>query len=151
MGTHSRRISAQMVHRRLAAIRLFARRPYKGAILTGRHHANRLAWANNHRGWGRQPCRQVLFTEESKFNLSFADGNKRIYRRRGKRFAQCCVLEYNRWGGGGIMVWAGVSADHDANAFCARSSKCSGIPVYHLAAAGGSFHGSTWFAAVSAR
>ena len=53
----------------------------------------------------------MRFTDESKFNLSFADGNKRIYRRRGERFAQCCVLEHNRWGGGGIMVWAGISAD----------------------------------------
>ena len=44
------------------------------------------------------------FTDESKFNLSFAEGLKRIYRRRGKRFAQCCILEHNQWGVGGIMV-----------------------------------------------
>ena len=54
----------------------------------------------------------MLFTDEIKFNLSFAEGNKRIYRRRGERFAKCCVLEHNQWGGGGIMVWAGISTDH---------------------------------------
>ena len=112
VGTHNRRISAQTFRRRQAAIRLFARRPYKVALLTRRRRANWLAWANNHRGLGRQQWRQVLFTDESKFNLSFADGNKRIYQHRGERFAQCCVLEHNRWGGGGIMVWAGVSADY---------------------------------------
>ena len=85
---------------------MFARRPYKGPILTRHHCRNRLAWANNHVGW-----REVLFTDDSKFNLSFADCNKRIYRRRVERFVQCCVLEHNRWGGGGIMVWAGISAD----------------------------------------
>lgn len=111
VGTHNRRISPQTVRRRLAANDMFARRPYKGPVLTGRHRRNRLAWANNHVGWTRQHWREVLFTDESKFNLSFADGNKRIYRRRGERFAQCCVLEHNRWGGGGIMVWAGISAD----------------------------------------
>ena len=104
VGTHNRRISAQTVRRRQAAIRLFARRPYKGALLTRRRRANGLAWANNHRGLGRQQWRQVLFTDESKFNLSFVDGNKRIYQRRGERCTQCCVLEHNRWGGGGIMV-----------------------------------------------
>ena len=67
---------------------------------------------------GKQSCwldqaavAEVLFTDESKFNLSFADGNKQIYRHRGERFAHCCALEHNRWGGGGIMVSAGISAD----------------------------------------
>ena len=106
-------IIPQAVRRRLAATRMFARRPYQGQILTRRHRQNRLAWANNHRGWGRQQWRQVFFTDESKFNLSFADGNKRVYRRGGDRFAQCYVLEHNRWGGGGIMVWAGISADQN--------------------------------------
>ena len=96
---------------------MFARRPYKGPILTGRHRRNRLVWANNHVGWTRQ---QALFTGESKFNMSFADGNKRIYRRRGERFAQCCVLEPNRWVGGGIMVWAGISADQKTALHVAR-------------------------------
>ena len=113
VGTHNRRISPQTVRRRLAATRMFARRPYKGPILTRRHRQNRLAWANNHRGWGRQQWRQVFFTDESKFNLSFADGNTRVFRRGGERFAQCCVLEHNRWGGGGIMVWAGISTDQN--------------------------------------
>ena len=111
MGTHNRRISAKTVRRRLATNQMFARRPYKGPILTGRHRRNRLAWANNHVGWSGQQWREVLFTDESKFNLSFSDGNTRTYRRRGERFAQRCVLEHNRWGGGGIMVWAGISAD----------------------------------------
>ena len=111
VGTHNRLVSAKTVRWQLATNQMFARRPYKGHILTGRHRCNRLAWANNQVGWTRQQWRKVLFTDEIKFNLSFGDGNKRIYRRRGKRFAQCCVLEHNRWGGGGIKVWAGISAD----------------------------------------
>ena len=56
-------------------------------------------------------ARGAFYRDESKFNLLFADGNKRIYMRRGERFALYCVLEHNRLGGGGIMVWAGISAD----------------------------------------
>ena len=37
VGTHNCRISPQTIRRRLAATRMFARRPYKGPILTRRH------------------------------------------------------------------------------------------------------------------
>ena len=43
IGTHNRRISPQTVRCRLDVTRMFARRPYKGPILTRRHHQNRLA------------------------------------------------------------------------------------------------------------
>ena len=39
----------------------------------------------------------------------FSDGWVLVYRRRNKRFAECCVLERNRFGGGGyVMVWAAI-------------------------------------------
>ena len=61
VGNHNRRISAKTVRRRLATNQMFARKPYKGPIPTGRHRRNRLAWANNHVGWTRQQWREVLF------------------------------------------------------------------------------------------
>jgi hypothetical protein len=33
----------------------------------------------------------------------------RIYRRRRERFADGCVKETDRFGGGGVMVWGGIS------------------------------------------
>ena len=78
VGTHNCRISAQTIRRRLDATRHFAKRPYKEAILIGRY---RLAWVNNHREWGQATLAAGLLTDESKFNMSLADGNKRIYRR----------------------------------------------------------------------
>ena len=32
-----------------------------------------------------------------------------MFRRTGERYADCCVVEVNRFGGGGLMVWAGIS------------------------------------------
>jgi hypothetical protein len=49
-----------------------------------------------------------LFSDESKFNLKFSDGRVRIYRRRRERFADGCVKETDRFGGGGVMVWGGI-------------------------------------------
>ena len=35
----------------------------------------------------------------------------RVYRRRGKRYADCCVVERQRLGGGSVMVWGGIMAN----------------------------------------
>ncbi len=112
IGRHNRAISGKTVRRRLKEVGLKARRPYKGAILTARHRQERLQWARAHRRWIRRQWSTVLFSDESKFNVSNADGRKLVYRRRGERYADCCVLEHNGWGEGSVMVWAGISAEH---------------------------------------
>ena len=52
----------------------------------------------------------VLFSDESKLNLSFADGRQCVWRRRGKRFDDQCVTEFDRRGGGSVHVWGGITA-----------------------------------------
>ena len=111
VGNHNRHINEHTVRRRLHAYGVRSRRPYVGTILTHRHKQARLAWANANLRWTRQQWATLLFTDESKFNLSYADGRARVYRRPRERYAQCCVVEVNRFGGGGVMVWAGISRD----------------------------------------
>ena len=53
--------------------------------------------------------RRVLFTDESRFTLYCTDGRRRVYRRRVERFADACVVERNRFGGGSVMVWGGIA------------------------------------------
>lgn len=110
VGTHNRHISDRTVRRRLSDGGMKLRRPYVGPVLTRRHRRNCETWALNHRGWARQQWASVLFSDESKFNVSFADGRRRVYRRRGERYSQCCVLEADRWGGGNVTVWGGISS-----------------------------------------
>ena len=50
----------------------------------------------------------MIFSDESRFRVSHADGRVRVYRRRNERFAQCCVRERDRFGGGSVMVWGGI-------------------------------------------
>jgi hypothetical protein len=49
-----------------------------------------------------------LSSDESKFNLKFRDGRVRIYSRRREPFADGCVKETDRFGGGGAMIWGGI-------------------------------------------
>ena len=103
-------ISKQTVLRRLRQARqpIRPRRPYVGQVLTARHRAARLQWAQRHFRWGRQQWARVLFSDESKFNLSHYDSRIRVFRRRGGRFADNCLIERARFVGGSVMVWGGI-------------------------------------------
>ena len=98
-----RRISSRTVLRRLAAVGIRPRRPYRGPHLTQRQC---LEWAR----WIIQRWGRVLFTDESRFLLRRVDGRVRVFRRRGERFSENCVLRHDRYGGGSLMVWAGITA-----------------------------------------
>ena len=100
-------ISNQTVLRRLRQARqpIRPRRPYVGQVLTARHQAARLQWAQRHFRRGRQQWAWVLFSDESRFNLSHHDGRIRVFRRRGERFADNRLIERDRFGGGSVMVW----------------------------------------------
>ena len=88
---------------------LHARRPDVGCVLTQRHRQNRINWARVHTRWIRRRWNTVLFSDESRFSLQRGD-RVRVYRRRNERYADCCVLERDHFGGGGsVMVWAAIA------------------------------------------
>jgi len=103
------RISDQTVRNRLRQCGLRARRPLKGAILKRRHRIARLQWCRTRVTWNRLTWQNILFSDESRFCLKFSDGRARVYRRRGERFSDPCVQETDRFGGGSLMVWGGIS------------------------------------------
>ena len=53
-----------------------------------------------------------MFSDESRFLLYRAGGRRRVYRRDGERFRDNCVDEVDRFGAGGLMVWAGLAYGH---------------------------------------
>lgn len=79
------------------------------AILTQRHRMALLQWNRVRIRWNRQSWRQVLITDESKFNLKLSDGRARVYRRRNELFSDACVKKTYRVGGNEIMVWGGIT------------------------------------------
>ena len=102
---HCRRpIHARTVRRRIREVGLRCHRPKKGCILTNRHKAVRLNWAQAHLQWNRRQWGSVLFTDESKFNVQNCDGHTRVYRQRGQRFSENCVQKCNHGGGGSVHV-----------------------------------------------
>lgn len=85
------------------------RRPHKAARLTRQHKLRKLQWARRHIRFTRRQWGSVLFTDECRIQLSSAHRRKRVWRRRNERFADACVMEYDRWGGGSVHFWGGIS------------------------------------------
>lgn len=105
------RVSTQTVRNRLHEDGLNARRPATGPILTVDHRRARLEFAQEHVTWQLRHWRPVLFTDESRYHVSTCDRRVRVWRRRGERYAECNIVPYDRFGGGSVMVWGGVSID----------------------------------------
>lgn len=106
------RVGRDTVRRRLRAAGVWCRRPAVRPELLPRHRQARLRWAQNHANWLRQQWSAILFSDESRFLLQRRnDGRMRIYRRRGERFANCCVRQAEQYGHGSVMMWGGITSD----------------------------------------
>ncbi|GFX60093.1 transposable element Tcb2 transposase [Trichonephila clavipes] len=104
-------VSTQNVRNRLHDVGLYARRPMVCARLTSRHHRDRRQWATEHVTWRRNEWSNVLFSNESRFSVH--SDNRRIFirRDRGSRNNPAFVRESVRFGGGGMLVYGGISID----------------------------------------
>ena len=98
------RVTADTIRNRLRTAGLRARRPYFGPIHTRVHRQQRPLWARRHVRFTQRQWNTMVFSDKSRFTLSFADGRIRAWRRRGERHAHCCVREVDRFGGGSLMV-----------------------------------------------
>nr|KAG5693248.1 hypothetical protein BaRGS_000830 [Batillaria attramentaria] len=83
-------------------------RPARGPVLTVRHRQARLQWAQGHLNWNNVRWQNVLFSDECRFCIDHADGRVRVWRRRGDRYADKCVVENNAWGGPSLMLWGAI-------------------------------------------
>ena len=101
-------VSDQTIRYRFHARNLRARRPVVRQSLTRQHRIAQRQWALVHYRWTRAEWRMVMLSDESRYNLDHHDGRIRVWRSLGERYAPHCVALHDRWGGGSVMVWAGV-------------------------------------------
>ncbi|GFV34658.1 transposable element Tcb1 transposase [Trichonephila clavipes] len=103
-----RPISRFTVARRLHGGGLFARRPVRCVPLTPAHRRRRSLWCREHRNWRDNEWGRVLFTDESRFSLSSDSHRILIWRERGSRNHPTNIIERDRYGGRGDLVWGGI-------------------------------------------
>ena len=112
IGSHGRPISGQTVRRRLRQRGMRCCRPSVRPVLTARHRQQRLLWAQHRQNWTWRQWRNVIFSDESRFCVSHADGRIRTWRWTGERFSDQNVLEVDAWGGPSIMIWGAIGLRH---------------------------------------
>lgn len=100
--------SSRTARRIVFSAGLHSRRALIRIPLSPCHRRLRKQWANEHMHWPEDEWMNVLWTDESRFSLDFCDGRVRVRRLRGERFADCTIAQHDRFGGGSVMIWAGI-------------------------------------------
>ncbi|GFV21751.1 transposable element Tcb2 transposase [Trichonephila clavipes] len=103
-----RPISRFTVARRLHGCNLLARRSVRCVPLTPAHRRRRSLWCREHRNWRDNEWGRVLFTDESRFSLSSDSHRILIWRELGSRNHPSNIIERDRYGGRGVLVWGGI-------------------------------------------
>ncbi|GFU99197.1 transposable element Tcb2 transposase [Trichonephila clavipes] len=103
-----RPISRFTVARRLHGGGLLARRPVRCVPLMPAHRRRRSLWCREHRNWRDNEWGRVLFTDESRFSWSSDSYRILIWTERGSRNHPSNIIERDRYGGQGVLVWGGI-------------------------------------------
>ncbi|GFW83664.1 transposable element Tcb2 transposase [Trichonephila clavipes] len=103
-----RPISRFTVARRLHGGGLFARRPVRCVPLTPARRRRCSLWCREHRNWRDNEGGRVLFTDESRFSLSSDSHRILIGRERGSSNHPSNIIERDRYGGRGVLIWRGI-------------------------------------------
>lgn len=100
-------VSARTIRRRLQQSGMSARRPLLRLPLTGNHRRLRRQWCDERRTWTAE-WNDIVFTNESRFCLQHHDDRIRVWRHRGEKLLNCCVMHRHTGLAPGIMVWGGI-------------------------------------------
>ncbi|GFX78396.1 transposable element Tcb2 transposase [Trichonephila clavipes] len=113
-------VSTQTVQNWLHGVGLYARRPMVCVRLTSKHRRGRREWATEHVNWKRNEWSNVLFSDESRFSVHPDNRRIFIWRDRGSRNNPAFVHESVRFGGGGVLVYGGISIDGRTDLYIIR-------------------------------
>ncbi|GFX98326.1 transposable element Tcb1 transposase [Trichonephila clavipes] len=100
-------MSARTIRRRLQKSGLSARSPLLGLPLTQNHRLLRHQRCDERRTWAAE-WNEVVFINEPRICLQHHDGRIRVWRHRGERMLNSCVMHRHSGSAPGIMVWGGI-------------------------------------------
>ncbi len=75
--------SRTTTHRRMQDMGFRCRSPCVKPLLNNRQRQKRLAWAKDKKDWTAAEWSKVMFSDESKFCISFGNQGPRVWRKRG--------------------------------------------------------------------
>lgn len=98
-------ITGRAVRYRAVRAGLMSRRPAKKPLISKKNMNKRLKFAIDHVNWSVKKWNNILFSDESKFNIIGSDGMQTVRRPTGNRLDCRYCHKTVKHGGGNIMVW----------------------------------------------
>ncbi len=101
-------LKLESVHQESPRSDIFRKRDTK-PLLNQKHRQKHLTWAKEEKNWTVAQCSKVLFSDESKFCISFVNQGPRVWRKRGETQNPCCLKSSVKFPQS-VMVWAAVTS-----------------------------------------
>ncbi len=101
--------SRTTTHRRMQDMGFSCRIPCVKPLLNNRQRQKHLAWAKDKKDWTADEWSKVMFSDESKFCISFGNQGPRVWRKRGEAQNPCCLRSSVKFPQS-VMVWGAMSS-----------------------------------------
>ncbi len=119
--------SRTTTHRRMQDIGFSCRIPCVKPLLNNRQRQKRLVWAKDKKDWTAAEWSKVMFSEESKFCISFGNQGPRVWRKRGEAQNPRCLRSSVKFPQS-VMVWGAMSSAGVGPLFSEVQGQHSRIP-----------------------
>ncbi len=97
-------ISEHTTHRTLKQMGYSSRRPHRVLLLSAKNSKRRLQFTQDHQNWTIEDCKNIAWSDESRFLLRHSDGSVRIWCKAHEILDPSCLASMVQ-AGGGVMVW----------------------------------------------
>jgi transposase len=104
--SHNIQVNRKTVSRALKLCGYACRIKKKKPRLTDKHKKARLAFAKKYESWTSDDWKNVVWSDESKFNLLNSDGKQYHWTNRPEELNEDGITPTLKFGGGGVMVWS---------------------------------------------
>ncbi|GFV57974.1 transposable element Tcb2 transposase [Trichonephila clavipes] len=102
-------VSSRSIRRHLAEGHLGSRRPLRVLPLTPTHRHLYLEWCHTRGNWTAVELNQVIFSDESRFNLTIDDKRVRVWNPRRERLNPAFALHRYTAPTNDVMVWDDIA------------------------------------------
>ncbi len=101
--------SRATTHRRVKEFGYSCRIPLVKPLLNHRQRQRRLTWAKEKKNWTVAQWSKVLFSDESKFCISFGNQGPRVWRKGGEAHSPSCMKSSVKFPQS-VMIWGAMSS-----------------------------------------
>ncbi|KAK3566989.1 hypothetical protein QTP86_008210 [Hemibagrus guttatus] len=119
--------SRSTTHRRVKEFGYSCRIPLVKPLLNHRQRQTRLTWAKEKKNWTVAQWSKVLFSDESKFCISFGNQGPRVWRKGGEAHSPSCLKSSVKFPQS-VMIWGAMSSA-GVGPLCFLKTKVT-APVY---------------------